>query len=76
MQIAPQHVSLVRFDKITTMAAGKECTVEQPLFHANKVSTNLTVRSGQSVLLGAFQAGKPEGWMELFILKATAKKTK
>lgn len=76
MQLAPQHVSLVRFEKTTTIAAGKECTVEQPLFHTNKVITNITVRDGQSILLGTFQAGKPEGWMELFILKAAVKKIK
>lgn len=76
MQLAPQHVSLVRFEKTTTIAAGKECTVEQPLFHTNKVTTNITVRDGQSILLGTFQAGKPEGWMELFILKAVVKKIK
>lgn len=76
MQLAPQHTSLVRFEKITTIAAGKECTVEQPLFHTNKVTTNITVRDGQSTLLGTFQAGKPEGWMELFILKAAVKKIK
>ena len=76
MQLAAQHVSLTGFDKHTIDADGRRTTVEQPRFHTNKVTTNLTVHSGQPVLLGTYRTATPEGWLELFILKLTAKAVK
>ena len=39
-----------------------------------KVTTELSVRSGQRVLLGIFRVSEPANHIEFFILKAEAKK--
>ncbi len=76
MQLQATHTTLTGFDKHTVEADGKKTTVEQPRFHASKSTTNLTLHNGQSVLLGTYRAAQPEGWMELHILKLTAKAVK
>lgn len=76
MQLSPQHCSVTRIDKIPTVVGGKFFNFMQPILHTNKVMTTLTLRDGQSILLGTFNTTKPEGWMELFILKASILVTK
>ena len=76
IQLIPQHVSLTRTDKIRALVGGKRVIIEQPTFHTNQISTTLTLSDGQRILLDTFNTSKPEGWMELFILKASIIVTK
>ncbi len=76
MQLQATNTTLTGFDKYTVETDGKKTTVEQPRFHTSKSTTNLTVHSGQSVLLGTYRTAQPESWMELHILKLTAKMVK
>jgi hypothetical protein len=75
MQLAPQHVMLLGWKKIT-VDHGKDgrVTVEQPEFQTIRMSTNIMLKSGQSLLL-AFQ--KPQDspkQIEVFIVTATVLK--
>ena len=76
IQLSSQHCSVSRIETFPTVVRGKNYNFMQPIFHTNKITTNLTLRDGQSILLGTFNTSKPEGWMELFILKASILVTK
>lgn len=71
-QLAPQHVFFNGMEKHTVGTADRQTTLEQPNFRTNKISTNISVRSGQPMLIGSFSAPDKEGWMELFVIKMTA----
>ena len=76
LQILPQHCRFLGFEKTVIETTGRKTTIDQPRFEESKVSTNLTVQSGQRVLLGTFRVSEPAGRMELFLFKATAKPVK
>ena len=71
LNLVPQHVRLAGFRKaeIEQIGTGKKVVVEQPVFIVNKVTTSLTVRDGDTTLLGVFKLEEPAGRMELFILQ-------
>ena len=74
LQLAAQHVHLAEYEEHTVTANGREVTLRQPRFETNKVSTNIILKSGQPFLLGTFTAnGGEPGWVELFILRGTAR---
>lgn len=52
----------------------EKLTVEQPVFGTNNVTTSLSLKSGQRVLLGSFANSEVADQMELFLLKVEAKK--
>ena len=75
LQILPQHVSLLGWHKVAVETEGKSrVTVEQPDIRVLKTSTNITVISGQPVLLGFHKLQEPAGKVEVFILTATVVK--
>ena len=76
LSLVPQHVRLKGFNKVTIEkpATGGKIVVEQPEFDTMKVTTSLTVRNGQRVLLGIYRVSEPANHIEFFILKAEAKK--
>jgi len=71
LSLVPQHVRFAGFRKaeIEQKETGKKVVVEQPEFIVNKVTTSLTVRPGDTTLLGVFRLQEPAGHMELFILQ-------
>lgn len=73
IQMAPQHVRLLHFDKLVTETDGRKIAIEQPRFESSKMNTNMSVQSGQRILLGSFRVTEPADHIELFIFKATAK---
>ena len=75
MNLVPQHVRLVGFKKITIekQPGGTRTILEQPEFHTLKVTTSLTMKSGDVRLLGLFKAPQSADRMELFILRATVR---
>ena len=73
IQMAPQHVRLLHFDKLVAETDGRKIAIEQPRFESSKMNTNMSVHSGQRMLLGTFRVTEPAGHIELFIFKATAK---
>ncbi len=73
MQIAPSRTELLGFDSFYAKNPnGKVDKMDQPRFFTPKVTTNITVRSGEHRLIGVFKLTKPEGFIELFILQAVA----
>ncbi len=76
LNLVPQHVRLKGFQKVTVEkpATGGKVVVEQPVFDTIRITSAFTLRNGQRVLMGAFRVSDPEKHMELFILKAEAKK--
>jgi hypothetical protein len=72
LNIVPQHVRLKCFNKATVEGGGHhgKVVVEQPQFETNKITTSLTVRSGERVFLGAYPTTDPPKHLEFFILKA------
>ena len=76
LSLVPQHVRLKSFNKITVEkpATGGKVVVEQPEFDTMKVTTSLTLRNGQRMLMGVFRVSDPAKHIEFFILKAEAKK--
>ncbi len=74
LNLVPQHIRLKRFNKITIEkpSAGGTTTVEQPEFDTMKVTTSITLRNGQRILMGIFRTDEPPNHIELFILKAEA----
>ena len=72
-QLAPQHVFFSGMTKATIEEGNRKITVEQPRFLTNKISTNITTRSGQHLLLANFSAPDQPDSTELFIYQATAK---
>jgi len=76
LNLVPQHVRLEGYHKITIEKpeTGGKVVVEQPQFDTMKVTTQLTVRNGQRVLMGVYRVSEPPNHLEFFILKAEAKK--
>jgi len=74
LNLVPQHVLLKGLKKVTIERpkTGGQVTVEQPDFDTMKVTTSLTLRSGERILLGIFRTNEPAKHIELFILKAEA----
>lgn len=75
LSLVPQHLRLEGFHKVTIEGPGTKGRVvlEQPQFDMMKVTTSLTLRNGQRVLLGVYRVSPPSRELELFILKAEAK---
>ena len=69
-----QHVELLQFDPydVSPRQAGGISKIEQPQFYCARDTQELALHSGQSALVGVHKLVKPEGDMELFILRATA----
>jgi general secretion pathway protein D len=77
LNLVPQHTRLKRFNKVAIgNASGTKVIVEQPEFDVMKVTTGLTVRNGQRVLVSVFNVTEPADHLEFFILKVEAKKTR
>jgi len=70
MSLAPQHVRLKAMNKVTLENGKSKVVIEQPEFVTFKVSTTLTVRSGEWKLLGIYTPSEPKEHLELFIIKA------
>jgi type II secretory pathway component GspD/PulD (secretin) len=72
----PQHVRLKGYHKVTVEkpSTGGKIVVEQPDFDMIKVTTILTLKNGQRVLMGVFRVSEPPKHLEMFLLKAEAKK--
>lgn len=75
INLVPQHVRLIGFKKtiIEKQPAGTKSIIEQPEFHTLKVTTSLTMKSGEVRLIGVFKAPESADRMELFILRATVR---
>jgi hypothetical protein len=70
IQFAAQHVRLVGWENVTVQESGAtKILIPQPRFQTNKLVQNITIQSGQHMLIGTFRVGQ-ENEMELFILKA------
>jgi hypothetical protein len=76
MNLAPQHVFFAGMVRHVVETKDRKVAVEQPRFRTNKVQTNVSLRSGKAVLLEQFKSGEFPGWIELFILRATARPVK
>lgn len=76
LNIVPQHVRLLRWAPVTIKhgESGKEVTVQQPVFSSLRVTTSLTLKSGQRKLVGNFKITDPPGSMELFLLRVEVQK--
>ena len=74
LNIVPQDVRLRGFNKVTmeVRGGGGKVVVEQPEFDVKKLTTSLTVRNGERVLLGVYPTDEPPKHIEFFILKAEA----
>lgn len=74
LNMVPQHVRLKGFHKVTIEGAARKgkVIVEQPQFDTNKVTTSLTMRNGQRMLLGVYPTDEPPKHLEFFILKVEA----
>lgn len=74
LNIVPQHVRLEGFHKITIEGAARKgkVIVEQPEFKTNKVTTTVTMQSGQRILMGVYPTEDPPKHLEFFILKVEA----
>ncbi|HEY5894497.1 MAG TPA: hypothetical protein VIT91_14845, partial [Chthoniobacterales bacterium] len=74
VDVAPQRVELLGFDSYnaTKTASGKILKVDQPRFFVSKTNATVTVQSGQHTLLAVHLLPKPENYMEVFVLRATA----
>jgi hypothetical protein len=74
LNMVPQTVRLKGYRKVTIEGAARKgkVVVEQPQFDTNKLTTSLTVRSGERVLLGVYPIEDPPKHLEFFILKAEA----
>jgi hypothetical protein len=71
-QLAPQHITLLGFRRHKLEVEGKYTVVtETPEFQTEKVSTSITLPSGQPHLLSFHQLQQPADTVELFILKMT-----
>lgn len=71
LNLVPQHVRLKGFNKVMIEGAARtgKVIVEQPQFDSNKVTTSLTLQSGQRVLMGVYPTDDPPKHLEFFILK-------
>jgi len=78
LELAPRHVRLLGYHKveIEQKGSGKKVVVDAPDFHMNKVTTSLTVQSGDHTLLGVFKEDDQPGQTELFILHSEVKRFK
>ena len=75
LSLVPQHVRLKGYNKVAVekSATGEKVVVEQPEFDTMKVTTSLTLRNGQRMLMGVFRVSDPAKHIEFFILKAEAR---
>ena len=71
LHVNAQHTRLKGMRKVTVERGDGKATltVEQPEFEVNRVTTSLTLKSGQRTFLGTFAAAEPDH-LELFLLKA------
>ncbi len=76
VNLRPQHVRLKGYNKVSVEkpSTGEKVVVEQPEFDTMNVTTSLTLRNGQRMLMGVFRVSDPAKYLEFFILKAEAKK--
>ncbi len=74
INLVPQHVWLHAYHDVTMKHDGKTVVVQQPEFRTNKVTTSITMMSGQTTLLGVFSQSERAGDMELFLLHVEVKK--
>jgi hypothetical protein len=74
LNLVPEHTRLKGFNKVTIEGAARKgkVVVEQPEFHTNKITTSLTLRNGERVLMGVYPTDDPPKHLEFFILKAEA----
>jgi Flp pilus assembly secretin CpaC len=72
LDMVPEHVRLKGMKKITIEkpSNGGTISVEQPEFDTMKVTTRMSLKSGERVLVGVYRTEDPPNHMELFILKA------
>lgn len=76
MQLAPQHVMFNGNRRTTVEAPGQySVSVDQPMFHTQKVSTNVVVKSGEPYLFGFQKLPTPERTVEIWMLTATVETT-
>lgn len=76
LSLSVQHVYFAGMDRTVVESQGRKFALEQPRFRTNKVQTNFTTKSGDPVLIGHFRHAAQPGYLELFILRATAKSVK
>ncbi len=75
LNLAPQHVERLGFKlfsrpKQADVVGADGTDVKLPLFFTTKVTTSISLASGQHVLIAAHKKEKPEGTIEIFILDA------
>lgn len=72
LNIVPGHVRLKAMNKVTIERekTKEKVTVEQPEFDNMRLTTSLSIKSGERTLLGVFRPSDPPNHLELFILKA------
>jgi hypothetical protein len=77
LNLVPQHVRLDGYHKTElessapkSSAPKMKASVEQPEFHTNKITTSISIQSGQHMLLGVYPTNDPPKHLEFFILKA------
>lgn len=73
MQLAPQHVQFLGYNKIQFQEKdGKNKSfVEQPAFFTIRVSTNIAMKSGSLMMLSFEKSEKPVGNIEIMILQTS-----
>ena len=76
LNLVPQHNRLKAMRKVSIEreSTGEKLTVEQPEFESYRVTTSLSMKSGERKLLGVFKISEPPDHIELFILKAEVDK--
>lgn len=72
LSLVPSHVRLKAMNKVTIESekTKEKVTVEQPEFDNMRLTTSLSIKSGERTLLGVFRPSDPPNHLELFILKA------
>ena len=77
MNLSSKHVSHLGYRRETVEAKGRyELVVQQPIFDVQWVQTNITLKSGESILLGFHNLKEPKNTVELHILTITILETK
>lgn len=71
VNLVPQHVRLKGYHKVTLEGAAHKgkVVVEQPEFHTNKITTSLSLKNGERVLMGVYPIDDPPKHLEIFLLK-------
>ena len=71
-----RHVLFLGMDPMMPGKDGNTDEITQPRFHANKVSSSVTMENGKRELIGVFRSGNAKDETEVFLLRVRTKPKK